>query len=188
MRVPIRHTGIPMHPRPSFTEPNHTTQGREINTYNTNCEVTMNPQSKPKRGTKKYRVVQRPDGVIVEFPRYRPAASHQTPEFQSKPHRAILVCPNLFIREMEGSKPGRTMYQLVGDKMFESNIGGDSGAIERGRGGYHDLATQQHIQRDTETHTSKRQDDLSLAAIDRFLREPAPWSPYSTREEQIWLE
>ena len=41
--------------------------------------VKVKAQIKSKRRTKTYRAIQRPDGVVIERPRYRPADSHQKP-------------------------------------------------------------------------------------------------------------
>lgn len=186
MRVPLSCTGVQIPLGLSSKESDRDCQGGGVNSH---CDITINIKIKSKRSTKKYRAIQRPDGVVVEYPRYQPATSDQTPECQFKPHRAILICPNVFIREKEGTKPGKIVYQLVSDKTSGNNTGSGEhgGTIERGRGGYHDLA-QQQIQTSTETHIPEGQDYIDMAVMDRFLREPGPWSPYSQREEQAKLE
>jgi hypothetical protein len=62
---------------PSATRPD--TQNNQNIPSKANLDNATTAQSKPKRRTKKYRAIERPDGIIVEYPRYRPAGSSQKP-------------------------------------------------------------------------------------------------------------
>ncbi|KNG46391.1 hypothetical protein TW65_87031 [Stemphylium lycopersici] len=104
------------------------TAGRDVRTdaripSNTNHETAVKAQSKPKRRTKTYRVIQRPDGVVIERPRYRPSDLHQKPGNKVDGDRA--GSNNIILAGgTEEERLTRLDYDLLGIGSSTSDTGG----------------------------------------------------------------
>jgi hypothetical protein len=93
---------------------------------NARLNITMTIESKSRKKTV-YRVAQRPDGVIVEKPRYRPSPSTSNTRDKAEDVRSV------------GEK------EAVYDKHGSDSYGG---VFERGRNGYNDVFKMQaHVQK-----------------------------------------
>jgi hypothetical protein len=150
-------------------------------------ETTKNAQSTSKRRPKKYRAVERSDGVIVEHPRYRPAASQQKPVSQSHPRRAFLLGHTFSSKEMKDVKSSRMMYDLLGVGCSASNAihGGHCDTTKIEREGFYGAENDQWTFVGIEMYTSERRSRVESDPMDRFLCESGPWSSCSRREEQM---
>lgn len=139
-----------------------------------------NTQTKPKRRPKKYRAVERPDGMIVEWPRYRPAASSQNAS--PKPSQT-LVDPRISTNQAGRTKPSRTTYELLGISMSETNSSTAShNSVEEIRQGGDGQIQFQYVLIEIDKYTVERQNHVERNTIDRFLYDKGPWSSYSQRE------
>ena len=138
-------------------------------------------QTKPKRRPKKYRVVERPDGIIVERPRYRPTAppQNETP----KPNYTV-VNPKIPTKQTGGMKPNRITYELLGIGISETNPGsgnyGEDTEETKVEGRRYIQYPDIHIE--IEKYTVERQSYIERKTLDRFLHDRGPWSSYSQRE------
>lgn len=140
-----------------------------------------NTQTKPKRRPKKYRAVERPDGIIVEHPRYRPTAPSQNGI--PKPNH-IVVVPRIYTKQAGGVKSSRMVYELLGIGISETNFGGGNygESTDETRGAGQGSVQYQQIHIEIEKYTVERQNRIERNAMDRFLHDGGPWSPYSQRE------
>lgn len=149
-------------------------------------ETTKKTQSTSKRRPKKYRAVERSDGVIVEHPRYRPAASSQKPVSPSHPQRALLLDHTFLSKEMGDAKSSRMMYDLLGVGGSGSNEvhGRHCDTTNIGRRDFYGAENHQWTFVGIEMYTSERRGLVESDPIDRFLCESGPWSSYSRIEEE----
>ncbi|EMD66827.1 hypothetical protein COCSADRAFT_35309 [Bipolaris sorokiniana ND90Pr] len=149
-------------------------------------ETTKNTQSTSKRHPKKYRAVERSDGVIVERPRYRPAVSQQKSMSQSHPQRTFLYDHTFSSKETKDVKSSRMMYDLLGVGCSGSNAmhGGHCDTAKIGRRGFYGAEHYQWTFVGIEMYTSERLSFVESNPIDRFLYESGPWSSCSRREEE----
>jgi hypothetical protein len=139
--------------------------------------ITMTIESKSRKKTV-YRVAQRPDGVIVEKPRYRPSPP-------------ISICKTRGEAEDKGkeavNKDGRDGFgEAVERGRSGYNKGGkDSNGqvFERGRSGYNNVFTIHTTQIDGHQGDIKyRVPESNIAdPMQRFLAESGPWSTFNTR-------
>ncbi|EUC41602.1 hypothetical protein COCMIDRAFT_40252 [Bipolaris oryzae ATCC 44560] len=150
-------------------------------------ETTKNAQSKPKRRPKKYRAVERSDGVIVEHPRYRPATLQQKPLSQSHPQRAFLLDHTFSSKEMKDAKSSRMTYDLLGVGCFGSDAihRGHYDTAKIGRGDFCGAEHNQWTFVGIEMYTSQRRSFVGSEPIDRFLCESGPWSSCTRREGEM---
>jgi len=154
--------------------------------------ITMTVESKPRRSTKKYRAVKRPDGIIVEHPRYRPAGTSQKPT--RNPERNLVSLDHVGTQEkhIQGAGLNSMEHDLMGIGMDMDisvravpvdAMGSDSYTrLGRGRGGYNEVArelTPVHIT----ANRCKQQFYADLNPMARFLSERGPWSPRSSQED-----
>lgn len=159
---------------------------------------TLGPKGKSKNKTRTqlgYRAIQRPDGVVVEYPRYQPSASPSplpsptlsTKTFEPKP--LILTPPtnpisrNLQIQQLRDAN-------LRGIRDFDAELArqrgrdGYNGPVECGRGGYN-----APVERGRGAYCEPVE-DCQLTPMERFLRNEEPWTPYSPRmeSEEMWVK
>jgi len=151
------------------------------------CEITKSAQSTPKRRPKKYRAVERSDGVIVERPRYRPATLQQKFTSQLHPQKAFLLDHTFSSKEMKDVKSSRMMYDLLGVGSSEGNSihRGHCDTTSIGRRGFYGVENNQRTFVGIEMYTSERRSLVGSEPIDRFLCESGPWSPCSRRERNL---
>lgn len=165
------------------------------NAYETaHLTITMIIQSKSRKKTA-YRVAQRPDGVIVEKPRYRPSSSSPAPvnrESIFEKRSQILELPQgtskgtQMNKEMRMSEDLRGVGGFAGGDRSIRRCGRDeyTGVFERGRGGYNEVFGRgtNGYQGPFENHV--RRSDVA-DPMQRFLEEPGPWSTHSRRAAVI---
>jgi hypothetical protein len=120
--------------------------------------IAMTIESKSRKKTV-YRVAQRPDGVIVEKPRYRPSPP-------------ISICKT----RGEAEDKGKEAVNKDGRDGFGE-------AVERGRSGYNDVFTMHTTQIDGHKgNIEYRVPESNIAdPMQRFLAESGPWSTFNTR-------
>jgi hypothetical protein len=154
-----------------------------------NLSMTMTIQTKPKRRTKKYRPVERPDGIIIEHPRYQPIDSSPGPDLRFE--------KKLFSLENVSTSSKLDISSRLA--VIESGFIGIGACLEdTGRDGYNDFADGGRVRRNQElpsTHTlggvevhtevqrsydQRSYDDMT--PMDRFLFEAGYWSSCSRRE------
>ncbi|EMD95344.1 hypothetical protein COCC4DRAFT_65438 [Bipolaris maydis ATCC 48331] len=154
------------------------------------CETTKNAQSTSKRRPKKYRAVERSDGVIVERPRYRPAASQQKAVSQSHPERAFLHEHTFSSKEIKDGTSSRMTYDLLGVGCSRGNTMhvGHCETTRIGREGFYGAEHRQWTIVGIEMYTSERRSFVESNPIDRFLHESGPWSSCSQRGEETCFE
>jgi len=161
---------------------------------NADLSITMTLESKPQRCTKKHRAIKRPDGIIVEHPRYRPAGTPQKPT--RSPERNLISLdhvdtqrkhiqragPNSMEHDLMGIRTGMDMDISVRAVPVDA-MGSDSYTrLGRGRGGYNEVArelTPVHVM----ANGCKQQSYAGFNPMARFLSERGPWSPHSSRED-----
>ena len=180
-------------------EPRHTSTSIEPNEQipqslplNADLSITMTLESKPRRSTKKYRAVKRPDGIIVEHPRYRPAGTSQKPT--RNPERNLVSVDHVGTQRKytQGAGPNSMEHDLMGIGMGMGisvravpvdAMGSDNCTRRgRGRGGYNEVArelTPAHIM----AIGCKQQCYADFNPMARFLSEQGPWIPHSSRED-----
>ncbi|KAI4931311.1 hypothetical protein J4E85_003901 [Alternaria conjuncta] len=119
---------------------------------NADLSITMTLGSKPRRSTKKYRAVKRPDGIIVEHPRYRPAGTSQKPT--RNPERNLVSLDHVGAQEKhtQGAGPNSMEHDLMGISMGMDisvravpvdAMGSDNYTrLGRGRGGYNEVVRE----------------------------------------------
>lgn len=157
--------------------------------------TTTTARSKPKRRTKKYRAIERPDGIIVEHPRYRPIDSSQKPtrKFEAYSITSNHIGPQH--ERKEGASSINTGHDLMGMGMsfcaVSTDIMGNDGYIGfpgRGRGGYNEEPTREHKSFHATANRSEQQLCQELTPMARFLGERGPWSSFSLQEDskELW--
>ncbi|KAF2114012.1 hypothetical protein BDV96DRAFT_647499 [Lophiotrema nucula] len=135
----------------------------------TSLSITLHIESKPTKKSRAYRAVQRPDGVIVEYPRFRPQGTPK-PHFEPRPLRLDNPLP---MRKAEFARIVRMEEDLRAIGAFDDGLrklGGRDGyntPIDAGRDGYNEPA---------KTSCRMRND---LTPMQHFLSEPGPWTSYS---------
>jgi hypothetical protein len=156
---------------------------------NTNLSITMTLESKHRRHTKRYRVIERPDGIIVEHPRYRPAGTSQkaTKNLKGNPvpsHRIGTQC-----KHTQGTSSSSMEHDLMGIGMsvcvVPIDVTGSDGhtRLGSGRGGDNEVARE----RTPIPIIADGCEQLSHAGFTpmaRFLSERGPWSSCSFQEDQ----
>ena len=140
--------------------------------------VTMTNAYQPKQHKSAFRVVERPDGVIVEHPSYCTSLPTLTSErhFQTKP--VILPVPTKSLKPTAGARASNNKCELLGIGAFADDTMrvGEHGSTTSGRGGYNVLADN------TEEPESVVEDaHCGIAPMERFLMEAEFWSPLSRR-------
>ncbi|KAI4945101.1 hypothetical protein J4E91_008078, partial [Alternaria rosae] len=161
---------------------------------NADLSIIMTLESKPRRCTKKYRAIKRPDGIIVEHPRYRPAGTLQKPTRNPEWNLVSSNHVGTQHKHTQGASPSDMRYDLAGMGMGMGtgtsvfvipveDTGRDSyPRLRGGRGGYNEVAREL-----TPVHSManecKQQYYDDFTPIARFLSERGPWSPYSSRED-----
>lgn len=141
-----------------------------------------NAQTKPKRRPKKYRAVARPDGIIVERPRYRPTSlpHNKTP----KPNHTA-VDSRMPTKQIGGVESSRMTYELLGIGISEINSSSENygeSTEDTGEGQGSIQVQHLHMHVEIEKYTVERQSYIERNTIDRFLHDGGPWSSYSQRE------
>ncbi|KAH7378360.1 hypothetical protein BKA66DRAFT_150108 [Pyrenochaeta sp. MPI-SDFR-AT-0127] len=167
--------------------PNHNTQHVESTTIisqNANLSITITMQSKQKRQTKKYRAVARPDGVIIEYPKYQPATSppRQTFQFEKKVFTLDEYSKMLQAKKLDKTIERRTEDLLnIGAFLKEHSDAGGNGLLQHGRGGYNgvfDLEAELH----EELQVLRNHQKCAQSPMPLFLAEVGPWSNYELRQ------
>ncbi|KAI4659298.1 uncharacterized protein J4E78_005725 [Alternaria triticimaculans] len=173
----------PRHTSSTSIEPNE--QIPQSLPLNADLSITMTLESKPRRSTKKYRAVKRPDGIIVEHPRYRPAGTSQKPT--RNPERNLVSLDHVGTQEKhtQGAGPNSMEHDLMGigigmdisvRAMPVDAMGSDNYTrLGRGRGGYNEVArelTSAHIM----ANGCKQQSYADFNPMARFLGEQGPWT------------
>ncbi|KAF2790756.1 hypothetical protein K505DRAFT_76333 [Melanomma pulvis-pyrius CBS 109.77] len=150
---------------------------------------TLDPKSKNKDKTRTqlgYRAIQRPDGVVVEYPRYQPSTSPSprpsptlsTKTFEPKP--LALTSPTKPISRTLQIQQLRDA-NLRGIRDFNAELArqrgrdGYNGPVECGRGGYNTP-----VERGRGEYYEPVE-ECQLTPMERFLRNQEPWTPYSPR-------
>jgi hypothetical protein len=148
-------------------------------------ETTTKAQNKPKRPSKKYRAVQRPDGIIVEYPRYRPTTLQQPYLSRSDQQRMFLVDRKFPPKETQDVKSSRMAHDLLGVGAFGSDEpSGEYRNITEARGGAYYRRGEPHFMLvGVESYIFERQSHAESNTIGRFLEEPDPWSSCYQREK-----
>lgn len=156
-------------------------------TANLIIKLHMEQHSKKKRQAK-YRVVQRDDGIVVEFPRYHPAHAPPKQEFkfEQKLFNLPPPPPRPSPKARKLSVPRSTDDTLAGIGACMARLPQESqdSPVPCGRGGYNDSF---HATRDIRAQISgnpgyglDRQRDLT--PMERFMVESGPWSSFSCQE------
>ncbi|KAF2251606.1 hypothetical protein BU26DRAFT_516401 [Trematosphaeria pertusa] len=137
--------------------------------------MTIEPSKPRKKPT--YRAIQRPDGVIVEKPRYRPSSLTASTKFKFEQRRTVLDIPRDREQDMHPRKEKRMDDDLRGLRVLEEGLArpyeNDAGeeVVERGRSGYNGPYDEAMVELQLEV------------PLRRFLRSSDPWSPYNRRAE-----
>lgn len=166
---------------------------------------TMSPNAKqPKKHSnksKKYRAMERPDGVIIEYPRYHPSTSPapQGLQFEKKlftlPAR---VSPTPRSKNPATPAPARAVprdqdFELSAIGAFAAQSGRDgyNDVVLGGRDGYNDVALcgrggyNSAFDLNAEARSMRDQRDAgrgrSLAPMQRFMDEEGPWGAFELR-------
>ena len=155
---------------------------------NADLSITMTLESKPRRRAKKYRAIKRPDGIIVEHPRYRPAGTSQEPTRSAE--RNLVSSSQVGIQHKQGAGQNSMEHVLMGIGMDISvravpvdAMGSDSHTrLGRGRGGYNEVVRELTPVHDM-TNGCKQHSYADFHPMARFLSERGPWSPHSSRED-----
>lgn len=169
---------------PSATRPD--TQNNQNIPSKANLDNATTAQSKPKRRTKKYRAIERPDGIIVEYPRYRPAGSSQKPTIGFKQDS---IPSNYNCTQHKPTKeptPSNARHDLMGIGssfcvVSADNIGSDVciGPLGRGRAGYNEEATCENACIQVVADRGEQQLYHESTPMARFLLEQGPRSSFS---------
>ncbi|OAL51560.1 hypothetical protein IQ07DRAFT_642502 [Pyrenochaeta sp. DS3sAY3a] len=100
--------------------------------------MSPNAKSSKKHSNKKYRAMERPDGVIIEYPRYQPSTSPapQGPQFEKK----LFTLPARVSPKPRSKNPATPALARVvaRDQDFELSAIG-AFATQSGRDGYNDV-------------------------------------------------
>lgn len=137
--------------------------------------ITMTIESSKPRKELTYRAIQRPDGVVVEKPRYRPSTLTASTKIKFEQRRAVLDVPRARKQDIHPRNKKRMDDDLRGLRMLEEGLArpyendGYEGVVERGRSGYNGPYDEALVQFQLEL------------PLRRFLRSSDPWSPNNRR-------
>ncbi|CAE6998818.1 hypothetical protein CFE70_000742 [Pyrenophora teres f. teres 0-1] len=144
--------------------------------------VTVTSANRPKRRKGTFRVIQRPDGVIVEHPSYRRSLPTLTSEQHLRKKLAVLPIPSKRLQPTLGASASKNQEELLEIGAFA----GDTGAIGQeefaasvaSRGGNNALA-----ENTGELNLERYAEDAynGVAPMERYLAESGSWSPVSRR-------
>jgi hypothetical protein len=147
-----------------------------------NLTISMTVKTELKRRPRKYRAVERPNGVNSEQPRYQPATS--APIRELKFEKKLFTLSNLPIpsKGIEKARENNGKEDMLGIGAFVDDLDSDGSneLAARGRGGYNGLARSTPGDIYLESFQQDASDDMT--SIDRFLREDGAWSSFSQRE------
>jgi hypothetical protein len=138
-------------------------------------KITMTIHTKPQRHTRKYRPIERPDGVITEHPRYQPVGSSSNADLKFE--------KKLFSLE-EIPRPSKQDLQSK-FAVRESDLIGIGAALEdTGRDGYNGLADgervgNQELSSKLDAESLPRDFFAGMTPMDRFLYEAGAWASCS---------
>ncbi|CAO2654022.1 Nn.00g107550.m01.CDS01 [Neocucurbitaria sp. VM-36] len=175
MRVPIYTTIANSNNNKITTSSAATTTPTISPTSNLRIEMTM--QTKSRRHTKKYRALERSDGVIIEYPRYQPASSAPRPALHFEKKLFTLDNTRISSKPKEKSRAIGAMDEDmvdIGAHFVACGRDGYNAPVVCGRGGYNgpfDLQTG-----------SQKQRHCGLMPMQRFLAEAGPWTTFEVRE------
>ncbi|KAF1848732.1 uncharacterized protein K460DRAFT_335150 [Cucurbitaria berberidis CBS 394.84] len=116
-----------------------TTVPTSIITTSSDLRITMTIQTKSKRHAKKHCAIERPDGVIIESPRYKAtsAAPRQELKFQAKPY--TLNISSTSSKPKEALKCTRALDRDLANirtHFMDCGRDGYNAPVDCGRGGY----------------------------------------------------
>ncbi|EDU41242.1 hypothetical protein PtrSN002B_011075 [Pyrenophora tritici-repentis] len=141
--------------------------------------VTVTGVNQSKRRKRTFRVIERPDGVIVECPSYRKSLPTLTPERHLQKKPVVLPIPSEPSKPMLGANACKNKEELLGIGAFAGGtgrIGQEDFAASRG--GYNAQANNTE-----ELKLERYVEDAynGVAPMERFLAESGLWSPLSRR-------
>ncbi|KAL6710604.1 hypothetical protein ACN47E_008652 [Coniothyrium glycines] len=141
-------------------------------------KLNMKTVTKQKRRTR-YHAVQRDDGIVVEYPRYRPSAApaQQDFKFEKKLLNLPITRPS-FNPQKPSARPQEVKLANIEASSVTMGRDGYSDAVDCGRGGYNDVFDGYSIE-----DLVFQQQGLSPSPMHRFLCESGPWTAYSCRKE-----
>jgi hypothetical protein len=148
---------------------------------NLTIKMDMQRRGRSKRHIR-YRPVQREDGVVTEYPRYRPAHAPTT--------QAIMFEKKLFSLDEVSAKQQTSVPAIernitqdlrgIAASMQERGRDGYNGPVECGRGGYNGVFDNAAASQ-FEVLSMSSDIQRGLAPMERFLCEDGPWSSCSGR-------
>ncbi|ORY18131.1 hypothetical protein BCR34DRAFT_596372 [Clohesyomyces aquaticus] len=139
----------------------------------TTLSITINIESQSGRRTN-YRAIQRPDGVIVERPQYRPSPSptppsSPAPSFKFQPTSVVLHLPKTTLVSGCNTKQ-RMINDLRGMQTFDEML-----LRQRGRDGYNGPVDRAASLSSCSTLGA----GVGATPMQRFMNEDGAWTPYS---------
>jgi hypothetical protein len=167
---------------PTASQPLRATENDTTITAETSLDISMVLSSKDKTKTKTksrklrpYRPVQRPDGVITEYPRYQPSLSNCSPPSPSPALSTKTFQPIEIVLDIP-SKPISRHLQL--QRLRDANLRAVRNfdqelAKQKGRDGYH-----QPQERGRSGYNGPIE-GRDCGPMERFMKDDAPWTTFS---------
>lgn len=143
-------------------------------------KVTVTSANQPKRQKKTFRVIERPDGVLVEHPRYQKIYPTHNPERHFQKELVTLPVPSKLLKPTVAARAPKSKGELLGIGAFAHHTSKtrDEGLPTSGRGGYNMMADDT---KELKSESCVADTYSGVAPMERFLTEVGFWNPISRR-------